>query len=143
MGHCIVKVTQDPADDRYLLWSTEVDNFTEFGTRKQLRKHLRRVWGTNTTQRIDQMFDQANERGSSTGVGTFLWDSEPEMVMNVHDVTEDLPEGQHHALPRPALSEFFDRYANWEQAEGDEETPEPSYLDLLVVIDDWGRQVSP
>lgn len=131
MGSIIVKVTNDPEDDRYLVWSTVVDNFTDLGPRSEIRAGLVKEWGTLKADAIDRMFGQADRRGSSSWFA-WEWNEEREVICNVHD--GEPGEGEHYALPRENLGTFYDRFTEWYRANDDGgEAPEPSYLDLLTI----------
>ena len=140
MGHCIVKAVQDSHDDRYLVWSTIVDNFIFMGTAVEVARYWGEKTGASapvahlggpTMREIDRMLARANKTGSSSEIGRWTWDEEEHLLTNVHD-SDDF-----FLLKREHLADLWDLYRPWYQQGTDRvENPEPSYLHLLTPLPD-------
>ena len=82
MGSCIIKVAPD--EDLYMVWSSNVDNCTHLGTRKQITKYLRKEHGRSYENEITGMFERADESGTSDRIFRHGgWDDEEVIVHNL------------------------------------------------------------
>lgn len=128
MGTCIVKVVRDPDDDRYLVWSTIVDNFTYLGTKREIVEDMLEQYGRMGVGDLDRRFEQCDRLGSDSYLRRWVWEQEKHLVTNV----------PHHVgwywLRRDRLGEWYDRLEAW--ATGPRDEPEPDLIDLLEPVDD-------
>ena len=128
MGGMIVKITEDPTDDRWARWSTNVDNFTFFGNRESMRAHLIAL---REAEDLDARFNRAERTGCSSFLGDWAFTEEGEILHNVQGWDAEYDEDHVPFLPRTALGDLYERYVAWQDL--DEPEPEPTYLDLLIA----------
>lgn len=98
MGNLIWKVNQDPAEDRYCVWSTIVEAPVFDGTRAEIERYQLFWNGEKVRPRLDEWFARANEKGSSLD-----WDG---------DWGDKVIYEQRGLLPREKLGDLLDALAS-------------------------------
>lgn len=127
MGTVIAKVSPESTDNRYLLYDTIPSGFVFFGTRKQVRKYLKKRWGTDSLWQIDRSLELADKNGSDSAIGRLKW--------GAPGVDIQVPQGEHapHGwlfLPRERLDDYWDLCQTWLEDDGGLDEPDVSRLGL-------------
>jgi hypothetical protein len=130
MGGMIVKITEDPSDDRWACWSTTVDNFTFFGSREEMTALL---VARKEDADLDARFIRASNTGTSSRLGDWAFTEEGEILGNVQGWDAEYDEDHVPFLPRTALPDLYERFILWQDDFDSPNEPEPTYLDLLIA----------
>lgn len=101
MAHVIVKSAPDR--DQYLIWSTNLDDALEVGTRTQILDLLI-LEDSQNPDRAEEAIARADENGSSDRIHKFAWWGSPPFVVR-HD---GLPDNGFHYLRRSDVPAFAD-----------------------------------